>query len=202
MLWQLASFPKCEYHVFLSHCAEDRDALVAPVYDHLLAAGITPWLDRQDYPYGRDSRSALRDGILRSRHVTFFVTEAVLTVARGWCVLELALAELLELNFHVPGGQLANVFLPLFLVPQASAHLPRSVWQLVRDRGRFHTGGDPVEWCVEQIRAFLRREQRLARDTAARARDDPAFAAALAATPGLADRVTKFHPKRLPARKG
>lgn len=197
MLWQVASFPKCEHHVFLSHCAEDRDALVSPVYDRLVATGVTPWLDREDYYYGRDSRAALRDGILRSRHVVFFVTRAMLTVPRGWCVLELALAELLELSFRVRGGQLANVFLPLFLIPQASADLPRSVWQLARDRGRFHAGGDPVEWCAAEIRAFLVRERRLALDVARQVKGDPALAKLLNQTPGLIDRVTKFHPARL-----
>lgn len=202
MFWQIASFPKCEHHVFLSHCAEDRDGLVSPVYDRLVSAGITPWLDREDYYYGRDSRAALRDGLLRSRQVVFFVTDAMLAVARGWCVLELALTELLELSFRAPGGQLANVFLPLFLVPQADERLPRSVWQLVRDRGRFLTPGDPVGWCVAQIHQFLAREQRLARELAGMARKDPAFAKLLNKTTGLADRITKFHPRRLPSGQG
>lgn len=200
MLWQVAACPKCEHHVFLSHCAEDRETLVSPVYDRLVAAGITPWLDREDYYYGRDSRSALRDGILRSRHVVFFVTEAMLTVARGWCVLELALTELLELSFRVRGGQLANVFLPLFLVPQSNAELPRSVWQLARDRGRFHVGGDPVVWCGAEIGAFLHRERQLARDVARQVKADPARDMLLGQTPGLRDRVTKFHPTRLSTR--
>src|SRR4051812_37711552 len=113
MFWQITSFPRCEYHVFLSHCAEDRDILVRPIYDRLTAAGVTPWLDQEDYYYGRDSRSALRDGITRSRHVAFFVTDAMLATARGWCVFELALTETAELNFRVTGGQLANLFLPL-----------------------------------------------------------------------------------------
>lgn len=199
MLWQVTAFPRCLHHVFLSHCAEDRDALVAPVYDRLVAAGITPWLDREDYYYGRDSRTALRDGILRSRHVVFFVTRKMLTVARGWCVLELALAELLELSLRVPGGQLSNVFLPLFFVPQSSPKLPRSVWQLVRDRGRFHPpgDGDPVTWCAGEIRQFLLREQLFSGEVGGMVKENPSLHKQLGKTPGLLDRVTKFHPTRL-----
>ena len=89
MFWQIASYPFCEFHVFLSHCAEDRDWLILPVYDALAQRGIIPWLDREDYYYGRDSRSALRDGLLRSRHVVFFITQAMLDNSRGWCAWNL-----------------------------------------------------------------------------------------------------------------
>lgn len=205
MLWQITAFPSCTHHVFLSHCAEDRDALVSPVFDRLQSSGVTPWLDREDYYYGRDSRSALRDGVLRSRHVVFFVTDAMLSTARGWCVFELAYAELLELNFQEKGGHLAHPMLPLFLVPQTDERLPRTVWQAVRDRGRFHnptTAADRVEWCVGEIGSYLQREQQLSRDTATVARQDMPFAGRLKAVPGLFDRVTKFHPRRLPSGQG
>ena len=201
MFWQVTSFPRCRYHAFLSHCAEDRDGLVRPVHDRLLVGGVVPYLDQEDYYYGRDSRSALRDGVLRSRHVVFFVTDAMLSTARGWCVFELAFAELVELNFVTPGGQLANLFLPLFLVPQGDGRLPRTVWQAVRDRGRFHTpasDGDPVAWCEREVRDFLAREQRLSQDMATLARRNPVFEALLQQTPGLFDRATKFQPGRLP----
>jgi hypothetical protein len=199
MFWQIASFPKCEHHVFLSHCREDSAGLVRPVYDRLTAAGVVPWLDQEDYYYGRDSRSALRDGLLRSRHVVFFVTEAMLTTARGWSVFELAFTEVLELNFQVTGGQLAHLLLPLFLVPQTHPDLPRTVWQAVRDRGRFHNpdaDGDAVQWCDRVVREFISHEQQLAKNMAEATRVDAAFAARLKAVPGLFDRVTKFHPRR------
>ena len=201
MFWQITSFPKCEYHVFLSHCQEDRDVLVRPLYDRLVAGGVAPWLDQEDYYYGRDSRTALRDGMMRSRHIVFFVTDAMLSTARGWCVVELALAEIAELSFRVPGGQLAHLLLPLFLVPQADLRLPRTVWQAVRDRGRFHDpaiDGDAGVWCEREVREFLTREQGLSRDMARLAAKDPPFAARLKMTHGLFDRVTRFHPKRLP----
>jgi hypothetical protein len=44
MFWQITSYPRCEYHIFLSHCAGDRQTLdlakvvVAgqPVHDALI----------------------------------------------------------------------------------------------------------------------------------------------------------------------
>ena len=167
MLWQLMSFPKCQNHVFLSHCREDRDALVRPVYKSLSEYGVISFIDVADYYYGRDSRSALKDGILDSRHVVFFITDALLNNTRGWCVLELAFAEMLDSNFHFRGGKLANAYLPLFLIPQADERLPRSVWQVVRDRGRFFdpvADGDPAVWCSLQIREFLQRESQLSQN--------------------------------------
>ena len=198
MLWQVTSFPRCRHHAFLSHCQEDRAALVLPVYEQLVSRGIIPWLDQEDYYYGRSSRNALRDGVLRSRHVVFFVTHAMLTSARGWCVLELALAELMEDNFQVRGGQLAHVILPLFLVPQTDERLPRTVWQLLRDRGRFHEGvGDQVTWCVEAIVAFLIREQELSREAGLLARVNPDLVVSPNPAPGLLDRVIRYHPRKI-----
>ena len=200
MLWQLASFPTCRYHVFLSHCQEDRDCLVGPVHERLAGAKIKSFLDIEDYYYGRDSRTALRDGILNSRHSVFFVTDAMLNSARGWCVIELAFAELLETNLHYRGGKLANFILPLFSISQADPRLPRSVWQLVRDRGRFFdpvSDGDLVEWCQREIRDFLVRERQVCKNVAQLALNDQSLTAELRKTTCLFDRVTKFQP-RLP----
>ena len=201
MLWQLTSLPECRHHVFLSHSREDHETLVRPVYDRLLAAGVKPWLDRTDYTYGRDSRTALRDAILDCRHVAFFVTDAMLKSGRGWCALELGYAELLQANLHERGGILANVALPLFLVSQTSRRLPRSVWQIARDRGAFcpvTTGTGRIDWCVRQVLHFLEDEAVLAEKWLRVAEADPGFGRRLRSTPGLLDRVTKFAPSRIP----
>lgn len=201
MFWQLTSFPKCEHHLFLSHCAEDRESLVWPVFERLQAAGVRPWLDRDDYQYGRDSRSALRDALGLSRHVVFFVTEQMLSTTRGWCVLELGYTEIIQSNLMGQGGPLANVFLPLYFVPKSDERLPRSVWQLARDRGHFYeesSGVDRVSWSVQQLLAFLRREQQFADLLAKHVRQDARLKAHLSATDGLFDRVARFHPTRIP----
>jgi hypothetical protein len=200
MFWQITSFPKCDYHVFLSHCALDRDGLVYPVYAELQRRRIIPWLDREDYYYGRDSRSAVRDGLLKSRHVVFFVTLAMMDHRRGWCSMELAYADLLQANLLYPGGVLLNLELPLFFLDRADLELPRTVWGLVRDRGRFHhpSDGDSVTWAVDQIVQFLRREQALTVDMAKTLAPGEPVYAQLSARPGLIERVTKFDPAPIP----
>ncbi|MGL5097901.1 MAG: toll/interleukin-1 receptor domain-containing protein, partial [Planctomycetia bacterium] len=82
MIWQISSFPRCEHHVFLSHCAADRADLVYPVHDQLKKHRIIPWLDNHDYSYGRDSRTALKDGLLSSRHAVFFITCNMMNYSR------------------------------------------------------------------------------------------------------------------------
>jgi len=141
MLWQIRSFPKCDYHVFLSHSQEDRDPLVEPTRIKLAARNVVTWFDQQDYYYGRPSRAALRDGILKSRHTVHFITDAMLGSSRGWCVMELSLVELLQGNLQVRGGQLAHPMLPLFFVSQDDRRLARSVWQDLRDQGRVSDAG-------------------------------------------------------------
>ena len=200
MLWRIQFFPACKYHIFLSHSAEDRSRLVHPVYRKLSRQGIIPWLDLHEYPYGRSSRSALRDSILNCRHVVFFVTDAMLSQSRGWCVQELAWTELLQDNLILPGGpSLQNVLLPLFFVDQSDPRLPRSVWQSIRDRGHFCPPKRlPTEWAVDQIIKFLRREQLLANDYRRVIRRSTEFRKSLNPPSGLCDRVSKFEPVAIP----
>lgn len=205
MFWEIRSFPKCEHHAFLSHSREDHDPLVRPVFDQLAAAGVTAWIDRHHYPYGRTSRTALQDGILLCRHTAFFVTDAMLRSARGWCVLELAFAEILQANLTHPGRELLTVSLPLFFVPPADPLLPRTVWQTVRDRGHFFDpsrSADPVAWAVDEVTRFLRREQEQAKRLRATVRADEKLRLALPLENGLRQRVTRFDPQPLPLAGG
>lgn len=200
MFWQITSFPKCDHHVFLSHCADDRDWLVYPVYERLRLLGVIPWLDREDYYYGRDSRTALRDGLLRSRHVVFFITLGMMDYRRGWCHMELAYADLLQLNFDWPGARLLHLELPLFFLDRADPEIARTAWSALRDRGHFHhpSDGDPVAWTVDQIIAFLHREQALALNMASALKPGSPSRIQLAGRPGLAERVTIFDPGPIP----
>jgi len=201
MLWQIRSFPKCDYHVFLSHSQEDRDPLVEPTRIKLAARNVVTWFDQQDYYYGRPSRAALRDGILKSRHTVHFITDAMLGSSRGWCVMELSLVELLQGNLQVRGGQLAHPMLPLFFVSQDDRRLARSVWQDLRDQGRFCPPNDlafQIDWAENQIIEFLMREQRLANDMAIMMRRDAELKSELKKVQGLHDRITAFHPGELP----
>jgi hypothetical protein len=200
MFWQITSYPRCEYHVFLSHCAVDRRDLVYPVYEELTRRRIIPWLDREDYYYGRGSRIALRDGLLRSRHVVFFLTLGMMDYTRGWCQMELAFSNLVQANLVHPGGILLNFELPLIFLDGAHPDLPRTVWNDLRDHGRFHhpDDGDPVTWAIEQIVAFLHREQNLALDMAKDLVPGQAVYEDLSRRPGLIERVTLFEPSPIP----
>lgn len=202
MFWTTDFFPRCEHHVFLSHCAEDRTGLIHPIYNTLRERGIRGWLDLHDYPYGRGSRAALRDAIIGCRHVVFLVTDAMLTQARGWCVQELAWTELLQENLVQAGGPLQNVFLPLYFVEPSDRRLPRSVWQAARDRGAFcPVGRTHQEWAVDQIEAFLRREEQIATKFRKFSRRNEEFRTRLRAKHGLFDRVTRFDPQPLRPRE-
>jgi hypothetical protein len=199
VFWRIESYPTCQNHVFLSHCAEDRSALIQPVYEKLSLHGISSWIDRHDYPYGRDSRSALKDSILRSRHSIFFITDAMLTSARGWCVMELTFAEILQANLTSTGGVVCNAILPLFFVSQADTRLPRSVWQFARDRGTFHDSTltlSEVDWAAMEIRKFLDREQKLAAELNKSCKSNSDLESRLNES-GILERVTKFKPNRL-----
>ena len=197
MFWTISSFPDCQWHIFLSHCREDRAPLVHPLDERLRVAGVLSWLDRDDYAYGRDSRTALRDGILRCRHTVMLITKTTLTQSRGWAVQELCWAELLQANLVIPGGTLQNVILPLFFVDPTHPDLAPSVWNLLLDRGRFYgeNDGDQVEWAASQVLEFLRREEKQTQDLAVLSKRDPAFRAGLKdRVPGLFQRVTSSNP--------
>lgn len=199
MFWSIDSYPETTSHVFLSHTREDFETLVKPVYRRLKTRQIRPWLDRHDWSYGRDSRTTIRDAILRSRHTVFFITDSLLKSSRGWCVLELAHSEILQSNLLKSGGVLSNVTLPLFFTKPNASRIPRSVWQYSRDRGHFYfgkQGRERISWAVKQIEAFLLREQKLAYEIEHLASSTEAFREELDTVPGRLLRVTRFQPPR------
>jgi hypothetical protein len=196
MLWQIQFFPLCTHHVFLSHCREDREWLVFPLFEELCQRGIIPWLDRHDYPYGRTSFEALRDGVLKSRHVVFLVTQAMLAQPRGWSIIELAWADLLQENLRESGGVLQTVMLPVFFLDLSDEGLLRSVWRSLRDRAVFHRpqDGDPVAWTSQQIADFLLRETERGLDNGIWLQQDSRARTRLERRQGLVDRITGQHP--------
>jgi TIR domain len=201
VFWQIRSFPTCVNHVFLSHSREDHDGLVLPVYKRLDSLGIASWIDRHDYPYGRDSRMALQNSILTCRHTIFFITEQMVANPRGWCVLELAYSEILQDNLAVTGGSLSHVILPLFFVPVDSSPVSRSVWKRVQDRGPYFEAvksKDRVEWAVSEIVAFLSREELYATQMKNAIRSDPGILDPVKSDTGIKRRVSRFDPHPVP----
>ncbi len=201
MSWTVARFPDCTHHTFLSHSREDHDTLVRPVFARLKSDGINPWIDRHHYQYGPDSRTALQDAILRCRHVVFFITPALLKSPRGWCVLELAYAEILNRTLTFQGEQLTNVFLPLMFLPKSSRRGMRTVWQPLRDRAAFcpvEDGTARVNWACLEITRFLKAEQRKAADIQKTLERDSKFRKLIASETGLRDRIARFDPQPIP----
>lgn len=165
-----------------------------PVASALKTQRIIPWLDQENYYYGRDSRNALRDGILNSRHIIYFITLGMLDHRNGWCPMELAYCDILQKNFVGRGGNLMNIELPLFYVDRNDPQLTRSVWGSLRDRGPFYTpaAGNIIDWSVNQIADFLSREQALAFNQAKAYASNPPTA--ITTVPGMLERMTQFDP--------
>lgn len=180
----------------MSHCREDAGELVLPVYDRLLQRGVSPWLDRHDYPFGPTTIQALQDGILKSRHVVFFITPSMLNVARGWCVIEYTLSRILQSNLHRT-MEMSHVLLPLFFVKRDDPQLARSVWRDLIERGAFFdpgaTDSNTVEWAAGQIIGFLGNEHIHTEYVSQLMRQVPSFARMME-EPGLIERITNMQP--------
>jgi hypothetical protein len=114
--------------------------------------------------------------------------------------MELAYSDLLQANLMHAGGPLLNFALPLFFLDRSQSELPRTIWEAMRDRGKFHhpSDGNAVTWAVNQITAFLHREQDLALDMAKVVVPGQAVYDTLAIQPGLVERVTSYDPTPIP----
>jgi TIR domain len=202
MSFSIEWFPNCTHHVFLSHTGLDKADLILPVRDRIIASGVVPWIDQDDYNYGRDSFLALSEGILACRHVVFFITPAMMANPKGWCPVELGFADIIERNLCDKATPLVNVILPLIFLPNAREALPGTVWRTLWDSGTPHDPDrhpDRVSWAAESICRFLEGEQRRAEQFDRRRIKDKAFGKLLNAKPGLQERVTTFEPQPLPS---
>lgn len=163
--WQISHWPKCEFHVFLSHCAEDRDRFVIPLRQELERRQILSWIDRHHFPSGTAAYEAIREGLLKCRHIVYLVTPETLKRARGWVAVEKTYGDLIQSRFRDQELELSHVELPLYFVPQDDVILSRSIWQTVREKGKFYADGKvatkrAVTWAADQIEAFVIQEER------------------------------------------
>ena len=196
MQWTVASFPKCGFHVFLSHSAEDRPWLIEPLYDRLAKSGVIPWFDRHHYPLAVDPYEALRREILLCRFTAYLITEATLSHARGWQVIEKAYGGILQDCFAYFGIELSHIELPLFFVRRDHPVLARSAWQPLISKGRFHTpmDGDPPEWAFERISKFIREEETHSIQIQQHVANEPQLRDWVASRTGMADRLSAAYP--------
>ena len=108
--WEIKSWLPCKHHVFLSHSREDHDRLVRPVFAELERRGLSPWIDYHHYPAGRDAVQSLREELLRSRHIAYFLHPARrFCHACGWINVERTLAELIQRQLTLPQAEIAHV---------------------------------------------------------------------------------------------
>lgn len=179
--WRVTHWPNVGCHVFLSHVREDRNSLVRPIDDALRSSGIIPWFDRRDYPSGRDSMEALREELLKCRHVAYLISDSLLQQSRGWPIVERTYSELIQKQLCYGATEFQHFELPLVLADPAHPLFNESPWRLLLSRARFYLwrsniAESPEEWAVREIREFVFQEQlwaediekRLRRDTAAR----------------------------------
>ena len=134
-VWRIDYWPRCVAYVFLSHCAEDRETLVKPVYRELRRRGIAPWLDHYHYPVGRESIETLHEELLKARHVAYFITPAMLRQGRGWTSSERAFTATIQQQLRY-NHEIAHVELPLLFIPADDPIFQRSIWCSLRERGR------------------------------------------------------------------
>lgn len=191
--WRVHHLPRCTHHVFLSHCAEDRDRLVQPVYTALEHARYFPWFDKHHYPAGQGAFEALREGIIHCRHVVYFVTAKFLTQGRGWNSVENAYSNLLQENLRFASLELCHVQFPLFFVPHGNVIMQKSAWGPLIQRGRFYppgrVDGGAVTWAHKAITTFIEQEERRGVSLAIQVQNDPGFQPLLTAEPNLLRRV-------------
>jgi hypothetical protein len=192
--WGIQHWPRCTAEAFLSHCAEDRGGLVLPVFQEVYRRGVTPWIDHHHYPVGRDAFEALRDELLRCRHVVYFITPAMLRQGRGWAHTECAFVATIQQRLRYRTNEIAHVELPLLFVPPNDPIYMRSVWRSLIDKSRIcpcmpevrwwqRPGGwtntgirswkpEQVAWAAETITSFVRQEAQWALELADRFRQD------------------------------
>jgi hypothetical protein len=149
--WKITFWPSCTHHVFLSHCREDRDQLVLPVFEELERRGIIPWIDQHHYPIARDALQALREGLLACR----LLTPAALANGRGWMAVERSFADAIQRRM-IYGEESAHVELPLLMVPSDHATFQQSIWRSLIDKCR-NISSAAVPSRARPRRAILRR---------------------------------------------
>ena len=196
--WRVQNLPRCTHHVFLSHCAEDRERLVKPVYDALEGNKYLPWLDQHHYPRGQAPFAALRENIIRCRHIVYFVTAKFLSQGRGWNSVETAYSNLFQENLHFPALELCHIQFPLFFVRRDHPILNRSAWKPLVDRGRFYSPGRvdsrAVNWATREIMAFIRQEEKRGAFVADQVRNDLSFQSLLKKEKNLLRRISCLDP--------
>lgn len=76
-----------QWDVFISHAAEDKDAVAAPLHAHLKTLGVNAWLDSLELKIGDSLRRKIDHGLANSRFGVVIISRRYLT--KGWTQYEL-----------------------------------------------------------------------------------------------------------------
>ncbi len=74
------------WDVFISHASEDKNAVGAPLAEHLQALGVTVWLDSLELKIGDSLRRKIDEGLANSRFGVVVFSRPYL--AKGWTQYE------------------------------------------------------------------------------------------------------------------
>jgi hypothetical protein len=94
------------YAFFISHVQEDADDVTELKNEIHAVSGrggrppLLCFLDRHNWPGGNENTTVIREYLLKSQHALFWVTPEYLRTIRGWVWIELAYAELIEVNLN------------------------------------------------------------------------------------------------------
>jgi hypothetical protein len=190
------------------------------VYEELKSRGIIPWIDRYHYPVAHDAFEALRENLLKCRHVAYFITPAMLRQGRGWCNAERAFAATIQQYLRYGGAEVAHVELPLLFMASDDPIFQRSLWRSLIDKARacpapirrtfwqrIYSGFDNgarnwghahIQWAADTIQHFVRQErEKWALDLADSFAQDTTMHATFAGEPNLMRRLLAQSPRPL-----
>jgi len=196
--WSIEFWPICAQDAFLSHCQEDRESLIKPVYEGLKQQAIAPWADWHNYPSGRIASEVLREELLGCRHVIYFITPSALKQGRGWMSVERAYSAAIQERLCY-GQEVAHYELMLLLVPPTRAAFSRSCWSSLIDKSRRCPVAPParskpwtndhIQWCIDSIASFVKQEKQWAVDLRERYAQDHGLRAHFAGERHLQQRI-------------
>jgi hypothetical protein len=204
--WDIRHWPEPSFHTFLSHCAEDREPLIWRIHERLQELRLMPWFDQRDYPLAQDPFHALRNQLIRCRHIIYFITPAYLRQGRGWVAAERTYAELIQRHFDVQSTSWWSFELPLIFLPnkpESLDHLQRSAWSTLipravwYDRRRLRRQSR-VEWAADQIVKLVASQYADSQLFAHRLLNDPDMVQRLDQSMGLRNRLTSAFPRFMP----
>ena len=87
---------KKKYDLFLSYSSNDREAVVAPLYNELYYSGFRPWFDIKEILWGDSIIESIQDSISNVKFVLVFISKTYLE--KPWPLKELRTALALQIS--------------------------------------------------------------------------------------------------------